>query len=325
MRIWRFHSFGDLGSLELEHVPDPVPAHGEIRVRLDYAALNPADRYLILGQYPRAGEPPLAVGRDGCGVADTDGQRFKKGEEVVLLRSDLGVSRDGTLAEYVCVPEVSLAPLPEDWTSMEGAAGPLVHLTAWQALVDVGKITGDDTVLITGASGGVGTAALVQAKGFGARVIATSRSEEKRERLLELGADAVVDSSAEDYVALIKNILKDGRVSLVVENLAGPFLQKSIDVLAEGGRIAVVGLLAGLSSEVSIGTLLFKRARIEGVQVGAYTPEESQHAWNRIVSHLAATGARPLVDEIFPMTEVPEAFEYLKKGPFGKVLVDVRA
>lgn len=325
MRIWRFHASGDLGSLRLDHVPEPEPAPGEVRVRLDYAALNPADRYLILGQYPRAAAPPLAVGRDGCGTADTDGTRFKKGDAVVVLRSDIGIERDGTLAEFVCVPEESLAPLPREWTPMEGAAGPLVHLTAWRALVDVGGITGSDTVLITGASGGVGTAALMQAKGFGARVIATSRDPQKRERLLALGADAVVDSAAEDYVRQIKNILQGGRVSLVVENLGGPFLQKSIDVLAPGGRIAVVGLLAGLSSEVVIGTLIFKRVRIEGVQVGAYTAEESQQVWSRIVTHLGATGARPLVDEIFPMAEVPAAFEYLKKGPFGKVLVDVRA
>lgn len=327
MRIWRFHEFGKVENLTLEQAPVPTPAEGEAVVKLHYAALNPADAFLVMNQYPGAGTPPLAVGRDGAGVIETPARhgRFAKGDAVVVLRSAIGVTRDGTLAEYVAVPEQSLAPLPEGWTPQEGAAAPLVFLTAWQALVTHANIMPGQTVLVTGGSGGVGTASVLLARAFGAIVIATSRSEEKRNRLLELGADAVIDSSSPHYVEDVKNAMSGGRADIVVENLGGIFLQHSIDLVRPCGHIAVVGLLAGLRSEIVLGKLIFKRARIQGVSVGAFTAEEAQEAWRQIVKRLASIGRRPPIDQIFPMQDVHEAFARLGRGPMGKVLVDVTA
>jgi NADPH2:quinone reductase len=324
MKSWRFHEFGDISNLKQEDVPTPEPGSGEALVTLSYAALNPADAYLVMGQYPRAGEPPFAVGRDGCGVVEkaADGGRLKAGDTVVVLRSDIGVRREGTLAEYVAAPEESLAPLPEGWTEEEGAAAPLVFLTAWQALVDVGELQPGQTVLITGASGGVGTAALFLAKGMGASVVGLSRDEDKRRQLEELGADAAVDSDADDLDARVKDAMKGGRADVVVENLGGSYLQTSINACAERGRIAQVGLLAGLTSEIVVGTLLFKRVRVEGVSVGGYTAEEAQAAWKGIVETLDKAGAKPVVDAVFPMDEVQEAFARLRGGHIGKVLVN---
>ena len=323
MRIWRFHDFGSLDTLRLEERSIPEPDPGEVRVKLSYAALNPADAYLIRGQYPRAGTPPFAVGRDGCGQVVSAGQRFKEGDWVVILRGETGVTRDGTLAEYVTVAEESLAPLPEGWTAREGAAAPLVFLTAWQALVDAGGLTGGQTVLITGASGGLGTAALILAKCMGARAIATTRSPEKQVRLRELGADAVADTDAEDFVSAAREAMDGGRADMAVENLGGPFIQHCIQLVKEQGRIAVVGLLAGLKSEIIVGQLIFKRARIEGVQVGAYTPEAAQEAWRGVVESLEGTGRRPVIDNTYAMDDVRRAFDRLAEGPMGKVIVAV--
>ena len=326
MRAWKFDQFGSLENLRLVECPIPQPGSGEALVKLEFAALNPADYFLIQGKYPRPGTPPFSVGRDGCGTIErpADSGRFAKGDRVVVLRSDIGVTRDGTLAEYVVVPEVSLALSPEVWTPEEAASAPLVHLTAWRALVIQGEVDATKTVMVTGASGGVGTAAVQQAKALGARVVALSRSAEKRKALEALGADVTVDSSADDMEARVKAGLKGGRVDVVVENLAGPFLQKSINLLAERGRILIVGLLAGLRSDFVVGTVIFKQARIEGVQVGSYLPEESQEAWARIVATLNRANMRPVVDRVYPMGELPEAFAYLQEGPFGKVLIDVR-
>lgn len=325
MRTWRFHEFGDLAHLRLEETEPPAPAPGECLVRLEYAALNPADAYLVRGLYPRPGKPPFAVGRDGCGTVEEpcDNGRFRRGDRVVILRSDLGVTRDGTLAEYVCAPEESLAPLPDGWSPAEGAAAPLVFLTAWQALVDAGEVRDTHTVLVTGASGGVGSAAVILAHGFGARVLALSRSPEKRARLEALGASCALDPAAPDFEEQAKRAMNGGRADIVVENLAGPYLQRSLNLLREGGRIAVVGLLAGLKSEIVVGTVIFKRARIEGVSVGAYSAAQSQAAWIEIVRRMQAGGARPLVDRIYAMEEVQEAFARLAEGPLGKVLVRV--
>jgi len=327
MRAWRFHEFGNFDSMILEDVPVPDPGPGEALVRIEYAALNPADHFLILGKYPRPGKPPFAVGRDACGVVEKTGPggTIAPGTRVILLRSDIGVGRTGTLAEYVAIPEESLAPLPTGWTPQQGAAGPLVHLTAWQALVDRGELKAGETVLINGASGGVGTAAIVQAKALGARVVALSGSPSKWPALRALGADIVVDAHADDMEKQVKEALAGGRVDLVIENLGGPFLQQSINLVGLNGRICVIGLLAGLSSEIVLGLLIFKCIRIQGLNVGAYSPAESQAAWARIVDALDRAGQRPLVDQVYPMAETREAFAHLGRGPMGKIVIDMRA
>ncbi|MCA9417819.1 MAG: NAD(P)-dependent alcohol dehydrogenase [Candidatus Omnitrophica bacterium] len=327
MRIWRFHEFGPIENLQLDEVPTPEPGADESLVELEYAALNPADKFLVNKMYPRPGKPPMAVGRDGSGriVKPGNSGRFKEGDSVVILRSDIGVRRDGTLAEFVTVPEESLAPLPDGWSFEEGAAAPLVHLTAWRALVHQGEIHPGQTVLVTGSSGGVGTAAIQLAKAFGCRVFAMSRKEEKRKELLDLGADHALDSSDPGKMEEeAKAILGEERVHLVVENLGGPFLQTSINLSGEHGRILVIGLLAGLKSEIVLGQIIFKQTRIEGVQVGAWTAEEAQIAWAGIVEKLDASNQRPVIDQVFPFEEVQEAFTRLDEGPLGKVLVRVK-
>jgi len=326
MRIWRCNEHGPVDSMTLEDRPIPEPAEGEALVRLRYAALNPADRFLVMGMYPKGGNPPITVGRDGAGVVESSrGSHYKPGDEVIVLRSAIGVTRDGTLAEYVTVPEASLAPLPAGWTMQEGASGPLVYLTAWRALVQLGEIRPDHTVLVTGASGGVGIAAVHLAKAFGARVVAISRSEEKRNRLKEIGADIVADSSNADTCESEIKAALDGGCDLVVENLGGPFLQMSVNLCNPHGRILVIGLLAGLTSEIVLGRLIAEQVRIEGCAVAALTPPETQDAWIHIVDKLDANQRRPLIDSVYPLEKVPEAFGDMAAGSLGKVLIDVTA
>lgn len=322
MKIWRFHEYGPIENLKLEEQPTPEPAAGEALVKVQYAALNPADYYTVANKYPRIAKPPFAVGRDGSGtIVKSASGKFKPGDAVVLLRSEVGVRRDGTLAEYVTVPEDVLAPLPVGWTPQEGAAGPLTMLTAWMALVDEGKLQAGNTVLVTGATGGVGTAAVILAKSLGARVVALSRSEEKGRKLKELGADVVVDSAAPDQVEQVKAALGGGRADVVVENLSGKQLQKSLELTGFKGRVCVIGALAGLTSEIEVAKFFFKRIHIIGIAVGTYTADEAQIAWQKIVATLDGAGRRPLVDQAFAFTQVQEAFAHLKQGPMGKVLV----
>lgn len=325
MRAWRFHESGDIESLRLDTVPDPEPGPGEALIKITYAALNPADRYLILGQYPRSAPPPFTVGRDACGevVRASEGSRFKAGDAVVLLRSDIGISEPGTLAEWVAIPEDCLAPLPPDWSAEEGAAGPLVLLTAWQALVDRGDLQAGETVLITGASGGVGTAAIPLAKGLGAKVVALSGSEAKWEALRNLGADIVIDSQLDGLEKRVKEALAGDKVQMVVENLGGPYLEKCARIAALNGRIMVIGLLAGLAAEITVGLLIHKCLRIQGLSVSSYSNESAQAAWTGIVDTLAKSGKRPPIDAIFSFDEVPAAFARLAQGPLGKVVVRV--
>lgn len=324
MRAWRFHEFGDIKNLVLEDAPEPELADGEVLVKVAYAALNPADHYLVLGQYPRPGTPPYSPGRDASGVVvRANGEcAFKEGERVVLLGGLSGISRSGSLAEYMAVPQEWLAPLPRDWSLQEGAAAPLVFETAWQALVDRGEVKAGNTVLITGASGGVGSAALLLAKGLGVKVAAMSRSEEKRKVLKAFGADYIVDNGNPDWAKDLKKQLAGTAIDLVVENLGGDYLEASLKIVKPEGRVMVVGLLDGLEAKVTVGLLIHKCICIQGLSVSSYTLETAKKAWRGITETLHGTGAKPLVDKVFKMEEAQEAFVWLGRGPMGKVLLE---
>lgn len=327
MRAWRFHEFGDLAHYRLEDVETPVPARGEILVRIERASLNPADRLLIEGRYPGAGKLPLTVGRDGAGVVEDacGSARFKRGDAVLVLRSEIGITRQGTHAEYVVAPEDVLAPVPPGWSLEEAAAAPLVYLTAWKALVTQGGLKTGETVLVTGASGGVGIAAIQLSKALGARVIALSRDPEKRERLISLGADAAIDDGAPDLADQVSRASGETGPNIVIEHLGGARLAEHAAMLTMNGRVMVIGLLAGRKSELDMGMVLFKQVRIEGVHVGRYAPPEAQAAWKSILSAMDSAGARPVLDKTYPFEQVREAFTRLSDGHLGKVVINVRA
>ncbi len=326
MRAWRFHEFGDIANYTLEEVPDATPGDGEALIKIRYASLNPADRLLIEGNYPGAGDLPLTVGRDGSGTVEkaAEGSRFKVGDEVIVLRSEIGITRQGTLAEFVAAPESVVAHLPKGWSLQEGAAAPLVYLTAWKALVIQGGLRKGQSVLVTGASGGVGIASIQLAKALGAKVVALSRSEAKRSRLMELGADAVLDDGAPDLPDKVRAALDGKGPDLIIENLGGARLDQHIGLANLNAHIMVIGLLAGRMSEINMGQVLFKQVRIEGVHVGKLVPTQAQDGWRRIVETLGTTGARPVIDTVFPMEQVQEAFAHLAGGHLGKVLVEVQ-
>jgi NADPH2:quinone reductase len=292
-------------------------------VQLKCAALNPADRYLVQGQYPRAGKPPFTPGRDGSGIIATAAEegRFRTGDRVCLLGGLTGLSQPGCLAEYCAIPEAWLAPIPEGWTFEEAAAAPLVHLTAWRALVVRGGLCADETVLVTGASGGVGSAAVFLAKSLGARVIALSRSEAKRRALETLGADATVDTTSPTLDQGIRAAVGDRPISLVVENLGGPYLEICLRLTAPFGRVMVVGLLADLTATLTIGLLIHKNLRVEGLSVSNYSADEAHEAWNRILACYVGTDKKPLISKTFALEEVQEAFAHLAAGPLGKVVI----
>ncbi len=320
MRSWRFHAFGTMRNLQLKRIPLPAPRRDECLVKVAYAGLNPADMFLVMGRYAGAGTPPFAVGRDGSGtVMEPDrAGRFKKGDRVVALRGDLGITREGTLADYVAAPASQLAPLPDGWTLEQGAANPLVLLTAWQALALAARVEAGRTVVITGASGGIGLASMILSKALGAKTIALSRDPVKRSRLVELGADHVLDFNGENIVQEIQDL---GGADCVIENVAGPTLKRSLAFTNPYGNVCIIGALGGIRCEINPLDLIFKRVGVHGIQVSMYTDKELVPAWAEILRILAPTGATVPIDTIYPFPEVQKAFVHLRRGPIGKILV----
>lgn len=326
MKAWLIDSFNGVGALRLGETPPPSPVRGEVLVRVAYAALNPADRYLAEGAYPAKPPLPHILGRDAVGTITRVGEgvtEFKTGDAVAILRSEIGVTRSGTFAELVAVPVDSIIPLPPGWTQQESGGASLVYLTAYQALTMWDDMPKRGVVLVSGASGGVGVASVQLTVALGYTAVALTRSKEKEKTLIGLGAAETFDPREADWPKRVKTFLGKRRVDLAIDNIGGSEFSQILETLGEHGRISCVGRLAGVVPEFNTASLFFRRLRIGGVAVGAYSRDEAHAAWKQVVELLARTGAKPLVDSVYPFDQLPRAFEKLAAGPMGKVLMRV--
>jgi len=327
MRAWLLDDFTGVGNLRLADVPDPTAQAGEVILEVHYSALNPADRYLAERQYPARPALPHILGRDGMGAVIQTGAGVTShpvGEKRVLLRGEAGGNRPGTFAQRVAVPAEGLVEVPAGWSDQEAACATLVYLTAYQALTMWGPLRPPAVVLVSGASGGVGTATIQLAAAMGYTVLALSRSPDKSRRLKQLGATATLDVSDPQWPQAAKTSLGQRRVDLAVDNVGGKLLPEIIETLGEMGRVSLVGRLAGPVPSFNTATLFFRRVRLGGVAVGTYSNAESRAAWQDVLRLLARTGARPLVDRVFPFGEIQAAFARLAEGPMGKVLLQIK-
>lgn len=323
-------SYNGVGQLRLGEVPDPRAGPTDVLLKVRCAALNPADAFLAQGLYPAKPILPHILGRDGVGDVEAIGshvENIRVGETVGILRCEIGVETPGTLAEQVVVPAESLVRIPVGWSLEEMAGAPLVFLTAWQALTqwnDPPALPPErSVVLVTGASGGVGTASMLLGKSMNLTVIALSRDVGKRAKLKTLGADFVFDPGDKDLVKSISAAIDPKKVALAIDCVGGKLLPQVIGLLGHDGRISIVGRSGGTVPEFNTATLLFRRIRIGGVSVGDYTAQAAQTTWKVIVDRLKMIGRRPLVDSIVSFKEVKKGFARLAQGPMGKVVVRV--
>ena len=327
MKAWLLDGLGGLDKLRLGDIADPAAGQGEIVMRVRFAALNPADRYLAEGQYPARPSFPHILGRDAIGTIESVGpgvSGWKAGDGALLLRSEIGVNRHGTFAQKVTIPIESLVKPPPGWTEEQAAGAPLVYLTAYQALTQFGDLPPGQVVLVTGASGGVGVATIQLGSAMGHRMIGLSRGTAKRDALLKLGAAAVYDPNDPTWRKQLKEFLAGKRVDLAIDNIGGEGFNDLLDTLGHNGKVAVIGRLAGPVPQFNTASLFFRRITIRGIFVGDFSPPEAQAAWAATVAILDKAGARPLVDHVFAFDQLLPAFERLKEGPLGKVLLKVQ-
>ncbi|HVX84163.1 MAG TPA: zinc-binding alcohol dehydrogenase family protein [Phycisphaerae bacterium] len=326
MKAWLLPAFTGIEAMHLGEAADPVPGAGEVVMALRFAALNPADRYLAMGQYPAKPPLPHILGRDGVGTVTAVGtgvQDIQVGDTRLILRSEVGVNRAGTLAERVAVEARYTVAVPAGWTLEQAAAAPLVYVTAWQALTQWKDLPEKGVVLITGATGGVGVAATQLGQALGHTVVGLSRSAEKSAELRKLGASYTFDPQDKTWRKGLKETLGTRRVDLAIDNIGGSLFNEVIDTLGANGRVSCVGRLAGPVPEFNTAALFFRRLQIRGVAIATYSHEESVAAWEGILGTLGRTGARPVIDQVFGFGEVPAAFARLERGPMGKVLVAI--
>jgi NADPH:quinone reductase len=327
MKAWLLDRIGDgVENLHIAEIPDPQPAQNEVVVDVMYAGLNPADRYLAENLYPAKPSLPHILGRDGMGVVSAVGagvRDVQRNAKVLLLRGEVGINRPGTFAQKVIVPVESLAPVPAGWSDEESAGAATVFLTAHQSIFQWSDLPPGAVVLVTGASGGVGVATVQLCVGLGHMVIGLSRDPEKSARLREIGASATFDPTDKEWRRKLKEHLGRRRVDLVVENIGGSLFSECIETLGDRGKVSVVGRLAGPVPQFNTASLIFRRVRIAGVQVGAYSNAETRAAWDQVLQCLSRTGSRPIVDRVVPFEQLKSGFDRLSAGPLGKVLLRV--
>jgi len=328
MRAWLMDSYEGIEKLRLAEVADPEPGPGQVLLKMRYAALNPADAFLSQAMYPARPSLPHILGREGVGDVLALGagvESVQVGETVGILCGITGVNTWGTLAEKTVVSAANLVGIPEGWSLEQMAGAPVVFLTAWQALTQwsdpPAPPAGGSVLLVTGASGGVGTASVLLGKSMNLTVVALTRSPEKGAKLKELGADFVFAPDAATVRDLVKNSVAPKRIDLAVDTVGGPQFNDVVAMLGPGGRISVVGRSNGVVPEFNTAALFFKRNRIGGVSASDFSVDAAQEVWKQVVGRLDAARRRPVVDRVFPFEEVKSAFARLAYGPMGKVLV----
>jgi NADPH:quinone reductase-like Zn-dependent oxidoreductase len=335
MKAWRFTEAFSPENLHLIDVPEPTPGVGEAVVRVHACSLNYRDLVVAKGGYGRAVKPPLVPLSDGAGEVIAVGPgvtRVKVGDRVCAafmqrwidggpdddkFASALGGAIDGMLAERVCLNAEGLVRIPAHLSLKEAATLPCAAVTAWNALFVSGAVKPGDSVLTLG-TGGVSIFALQFARMAGARVICTSSSDQKLERLKEMGANATINYKTNpnwDKSAL--ELTGGVGVDHVIEVGGAGTLPLSIKSVRRGGHIALIGVLTG-TGEMDPRPVLVKSIKLQGIYVGSRVMFE---AMNRAIG---TSGLKPMVDRVFGFEEFPEAMAYMSSGAhFGKVCVSL--
>ena len=300
----------------MEEHPDPSPGAGEALVRVKAAGLNGADMHQRLGRYPAPpGVPQDIPGLELAGeVAQTgDGaSRFKPGDRV------MGIVAGGGQAELAVVHERILMPVPGDLSWPEAGGVPEVFTTAHDAIFTQAGLCSGEHLLVHGGAGGVGTAAIQLARAAGARVTATVRDPQLRERVAEFGARAIPPDGFAEH----------GPFDVVLELVGAPNLADNVNSLATGGRIVVIGIGAGAQGEVNLGMLMAKRGRIQASTLRPRPLEEkalTARALERSVLPLLADGTvRVPIAATYPLDEAEAAYErFTAGGKLGKIVLEM--
>lgn len=334
MKVVRLKAPGGIENLKLAEEDRPKPGPGELLVRIKASSLNYHDDMVVKGMIPSAdGRIPMS---DGAGEVIAVGDEvtgFKTGDNVIgtfhpnwpggemtraMRREVPGDNIDGYAREYACMPAHAFTKAPAGCTHAEAATLPCAGVTAWRGLVVCGQVRPGDTVLTLG-TGGVSIFALQFAKAAGARVIATSSSDEKLEKLKRLGADDVIHYKAIPEWGRKAKELTDGRgVDHVIE-VGGPgTLMQSITACRIGGHIAIIGVLTGFTGEVAIPLLFANQVRMSGISVGSRADQED------MVRAVTANHLKPVIDRSFPLQEIASAFSYFESQKHvGKVCIEL--
>ncbi len=322
MHAWLCTDPTGVEALAWTELPTPTPKAGEVLVEIRAASLNFPDLLMVQNKYQIKPPLPFVPGAEWAGVVQAVGDgvtHLRPGQAVACL------SGTGGFASHVLAPAAHCMPLPEGFTHVDAAAFIMTYATSYHALVDRAQLRAGETVLVLGAAGGVGSAAIQIAKAQGARVIAAASSRQKCDLCLEIGADAVIDYSQENLREAVKSLSGGTGPDVVYDPVGGDLAEPAFRSIAWRGRYLVVGFAAGPIPALPLNLPLLKGASIVGVFWGEFAKREPQ-ANAAMMAELAqwygAGKIRPVIDRTMPMSQLPAAFERMaSRSVMGKLVL----
>ena len=310
--------FGGPEVLTLKEIPTPSPAVGQVLVRIHAAGVNPYDTYMRNGTYAIKPPLPYTPGSDGAGVVEAVGEgvnRVKPGDRVYVAKT-----LTGAYAEFALIMESQVHPLPDKITYAQGAGVWVPYGTAYHALYQCARARAGETLLIHGASGGVGIASVQIARAMGMIVLGTAGTKKGLELVKREGAHHVFDHTQPGYLEQILKVTSGQGVDLILEMLANVNLAKDLKLLAFQGRVVVIGSRGDVT--ITPRDLMTRRASIHSFTLWGITEAEDKEIHAGIVAGLEDGTLRPIVGKELPLAEAARAHkEVMEPGAFGKIVL----
>jgi len=318
MKAIRVGVFGGPEVLKLEEVPNLKPGAGQVLVRIHAIGVNPVDVYMRAGTYARRPSLPYTPGTDGAGVVESFGigvTKFKTGDRVYTAGS---VS--GTYAAQALCEEAMLHPLPAKTSFLAGAAMGVPYGTAFRGLFQRARAQAGETLLVNGASGAVGIAAVQLARAAGLRVIGTAGTERGKKLATDEGAHEVLDHNAPDHFEKALALTSGRGFDVVLEMLANVNLGKDLKILAPGGRVVVIGSRGNV--EINPRDAMGRDGSILTMSLWNASPQDLASAHAALVAGLENETLRPVIRHEIPLSEAPRAHEVvMETGAYGKIVL----
>ncbi|WP_145190988.1 NADPH:quinone oxidoreductase family protein [Pseudomonas sp. URMO17WK12:I11] len=318
-------TLGPAGNLVLEEVASPVPKHNEVLIDVQAAGVNFPDTLIIEGKYQFQPPLPFSPGGEAAGIVGAVGERagrFKVGDRVMALTGW------GAFAEQVAVPFYNVMPVPQHMDFATAAAFGMTYGTSMHALRQRGQLQAGETLLVLGASGGVGLAAVEIGKALGARVIAAASSAEKLAVAKAAGADELIDYSQASLKEEVKRLTGGNGADVIYDPVGGELFDQAVRSLAWQGRLLVVGFASGSIPQLAANLVLLKGAAVMGVFWGAFAqrqPEDNAANFQQLFAWHAEGKLKPLVSRTYPLAEAGTAIDALgQRQAVGKLVVLTR-
>ena len=326
MQVVEITSYGAPEVLQLATRERPAPGAGEVLIRVAASGVNRPDVLQRTGNYP---VPPGASDIPGLEIAGV----IEAGDAAALAEADLAVGdhvcalvAGGGYAEYCVAPVGQCLPVPRGWSDLDAAGLPETFFTVWSNVFDRGRLQAGETLLVQGGSSGIGVTAIQMAKAMGATVIVTVGSDDKAQACLALGADHAINYKTQDFVREVANLTGGRGVDVILDMVAGPYVARELDCLAEDGRLVIIAVQGGVKAEINAGAVLRRRLTITGSTLrprpvafkAAIARNLRQHVW----PWLESGRIRPVVFRVFPAAQAAQAHALMESNQhIGKLLL----